>query len=67
MDPLSALSIAAAVAQFIDFTLKFLSITYGIYNSAKGRLSDNIKAEEIYKELARISYKLTVTDADPIL
>lgn len=36
MDPLSALSIATSVAQFVDFTSKLVTGSYKIYKSASG-------------------------------
>jgi hypothetical protein len=45
MDPLSALSIAAAVIQFVDYSTKVVSKGKELYKSIDGALSENIELE----------------------
>lgn len=40
MEPLSALSVAAAAVQFVDFTIKVVSSTCNIYRTEPGRDGD---------------------------
>jgi hypothetical protein len=58
MDPLSALSIAAAVVQFVDFVPRVLFSANHIYRSAKGLTDDNANVEEVYQTLTDLSAQL---------
>jgi len=64
MDPPSVLSIAAAVAQFIDFTAGVISAGSDIFQSTKGASADNLVLEAVCLNLQTISEKL-VTSAGP--
>lgn len=49
MDPVSALSIAAVVVQFVDFGAKTLSKSHELYRSSRGALNENIETEAATK------------------
>ncbi|KAF5857370.1 hypothetical protein ETB97_005905 [Aspergillus alliaceus] len=51
MDPFSALSIATAVLQFVEFSTKLLSGAREIYYSTTGSTVDNAALELIVKEI----------------
>jgi hypothetical protein len=51
MDPLSALSIAASVVQFVDFGRHILSDSYEIYRSQSGELAKEVDLKIISKDL----------------
>jgi len=51
MDPLSALSVAAAVVQFVDFGIQFAVKARGIYKSADGAVQEDL---DIELELTRL-------------
>ncbi|KAK3337721.1 hypothetical protein B0T19DRAFT_455639 [Cercophora scortea] len=58
MDPLSVLSIAAAVAQFLDFTAGVISVSSGIFRSAKGAAADNLALEAVCSNLVALGDQL---------
>jgi hypothetical protein len=58
MEPLSALSIATAAAQFLDFAGSILSSTYKIYASNPGDLGQNNDVRSITKRLIDLNMKL---------
>jgi hypothetical protein len=58
MDPLTALSVAGTVVQFVDFGNKIVRGTYHIYKSATGALSVNEELEIITRDLADLATKL---------
>ncbi|KAE9368295.1 hypothetical protein N431DRAFT_493784 [Stipitochalara longipes BDJ] len=58
MDPLSALSIAASVVQFVQFSASLVSKTHEIYTSNEGTLSANVQAEAATKLLIDLVDKL---------
>lgn len=58
MDPLSALSIAASVVQFVQFGASLVSKTHEIYTSNEGKLSANVRAEVATKRLVDLVDKL---------
>jgi hypothetical protein len=51
MDPLSALSIAATVVQFIDYGTRILSKTNQLHKSVDGALDENIELEKASLQL----------------
>jgi hypothetical protein len=51
MDPLSALSVAASVVQFVQFGASLVSKTHEIYASHEGTLSANVQVEAATKRL----------------
>jgi hypothetical protein len=58
MDPLTALSVAASVVQFVDYGTKLLSKGRELYKSANGALSENIELEEASSRLKLLSSDL---------
>jgi hypothetical protein len=58
MDPMSALSLAASVIQFVDFGTKLISKGHEIYHSETGQAEENIELEVIYEDLSWIGEKL---------
>jgi hypothetical protein len=58
MDPLTALSVAGNIIQFVDFGSKLVSKTRQIYKSKDGRLSDKVLTEDLAIDLDLISQNL---------
>ena len=61
MEPLSALSLVAAVIQFVDFGGNLISQSHQFYKSASGAFSENAVLEEIYENLSRLADKMKVS------
>ena len=59
MDPLSALSLAANVLQFVEFTTKILAVGHEIYQS--GTSSANANLELVTKDIHSLGAKLKTT------
>jgi hypothetical protein len=55
MDPLSALSVAAAVVQFVDFGARLLSNTAENYHSSSVEIRSREDVEEISRDLATLN------------
>ena len=55
MDPLSALSVAAAVVQFVDFGTRVLSDARHIYESSSGQTPVNLELSTVTDDLSRLS------------
>ncbi|KAF2125011.1 hypothetical protein P153DRAFT_250666, partial [Dothidotthia symphoricarpi CBS 119687] len=58
MEPLSALSVATAVTQFLDFTGTIVSCTWKIYKSNPGDTEGNSDIRSITKSLTKINNEL---------
>ncbi|KAM0347336.1 hypothetical protein ACHAPU_004855 [Fusarium lateritium] len=58
MDPLSALGIAAAVVQFVDFGQRLLSETWQVYRSTSGKDLELHELSLVSKDLAQISQSI---------
>ncbi|SCV57786.1 uncharacterized protein FFB14_15323 [Fusarium fujikuroi] len=58
MDPLSALSVATAVATFIEFAGSLISTADTIYQSNSGASPDTLKLETIYETFQNLSIGL---------
>ena len=58
MEPLSALSLAGNVIQFIEFTTKLLSTSIEVYRSAEGASNDHLTLGEICGQLSGLSGRL---------
>ena len=73
MDPLSALSLAAAVAQFVDYGFKILGNAREIHGSLSGATQENQGLEKATLEMQRLTDKLVssqlvgLTDDDKML
>ncbi|KAI1414722.1 hypothetical protein F5Y13DRAFT_197274 [Hypoxylon sp. FL1857] len=64
MDPLSALSLAANVLQFIEFTGGLLSTSVEVYKSTTGASNASIALEEIREQLSSLSDRLLAGTAN---
>jgi hypothetical protein len=51
LDPLSALSVASSLVQFVDFSAKIVSKGHRIFQSKGGSLSENDETETVAKRL----------------
>ena len=66
MDPLSAISLAGNVVQFVTFTLDLISTTKEIYRSSKGCTSEALALETVYGQLRDFSIELVLpSQVDP--
>jgi hypothetical protein len=61
LDPLTALSVAASVVQFVDFSTKLISKGREIYKSTEGVLSDHAEQAAISSRLADLTRGLSVS------
>jgi len=61
MDPLSALSLAGTVVQFVDFGSKLLSESFELYKSSRGTLEANEQLELVTGDLQSVIAKLRMT------
>lgn len=64
MDPLSALSVAGTIIQFVDFGTKMLSSGMELYKSTKGSLTVSEELELVVGDLQAVFEKLRA-NADP--
>ncbi|OTB05966.1 hypothetical protein M426DRAFT_121892 [Hypoxylon sp. CI-4A] len=64
MDPVSALSLAANVLQFIEFTTGLLLTSVEVYNSANGTSNAGVVLDEICSQLSDLSRRLLVSKGD---
>ena len=55
MEPLSALAVASAVVQMVDFGAKLFSKSVELYKSAEGSLPINVELSSIVEDLSQIS------------
>jgi len=58
LDPLTALSVAGTIVQFVDFSSKLLAKSREIYESASGASIDNNQLEAIAKDLEGLNARL---------
>src|SRR5579871_6769347 len=58
MDPLSVLSVASNIVQFVDFGLRVVSKGNQIYRSVDGRLAENLDLEIVTSDLLLLQHKL---------
>ena len=58
LDPFSALSVASAAIQFVQFGCQLVSETQEIYHSASGATKDNITIGEITNDIKELSRNL---------
>ncbi|KAF2647570.1 hypothetical protein K491DRAFT_643854, partial [Lophiostoma macrostomum CBS 122681] len=58
IDPISALSVAAAAVQFVDFSRKLVCKSKELYNSLDGVLRDNEKTETVTMRLKGMAQEL---------
>jgi hypothetical protein len=58
LDPMSALSLAGNIVQFVDFSCKIVSKGRRIYLSANGTLPKNLELEVVTDDLAHLALQL---------
>ncbi len=58
MDPLSALSVAGTVVQFVDFSAKLISKSRKLYESSNGALVENLELQAIADSMASMQRKI---------
>lgn len=58
LDPLSALSVAASIIQFVDFSSEIISKGKYLYNSSNGVLKENEQTETVTVRLQEMTRKL---------
>lgn len=58
MDPMTALSIAAATVQFVDFGTSLLSSARGVYKSASGQPQDVVQLTSLVDDLSKFSQSI---------
>lgn len=58
MDPMSAISFAATIVQFVDFSSKIVSKGYGLYKSADGALPENEQLGYVVSDLKTLNARL---------
>jgi hypothetical protein len=58
MDPLTAVSLAATVLQFVDFGSKIVSKGYHLYKAADGSLSENEQLAYVITDLKSLNARL---------
>jgi hypothetical protein len=58
MDPLSALSIAAAVVQFVQFGCSLVSKAHQFHNSASGTLPEHIECETATARIVELTERI---------
>jgi hypothetical protein len=61
MDPFSALSVASAVVQFVDFSSKIIAGSREIHSSVSGQLLEHAELEEITSSLVELNRDLEVS------
>ena len=55
MDPFSAISLASAIVQFVDFSGKLISKSYQLYHSTNGALQENEELEKIISDVRSLN------------
>jgi hypothetical protein len=58
LDPMSAVSLAATIVQFVDFSSKIVSKGYHLYKSADGVLPENERLRYVITDLKSLNSKL---------
>ncbi|TGO21177.1 hypothetical protein BPAE_0235g00060 [Botrytis paeoniae] len=59
LDPLSALSLAGTIVQFVDFGSKVISTATELHHSSEGALANNLELSTIISDLSSISNDLS--------
>lgn len=65
LEPLSAISLASAIIQFVDFGSKVLSSGYETYCSTHGATEDNINLESLTQSLYMLHDQLSTPSKRP--
>jgi len=58
LDPITALTVAGVVVQFVEISIKIVSKGYKIPKSANGALAENIEAEKLTDDLLILATRL---------
>jgi hypothetical protein len=58
MDPVSTLSLAAAIVQFVDFGCRVLGKSHEIYKSASGNLAEDVETQSVTEQLKVLTGKI---------
>lgn len=58
MDPFSVLGCAAAILQFVEFSVKIIGSTHEIYTSQSGAAQENIRIKEVTERVKQLSQHL---------
>jgi len=58
MDPVTAIGLASAIVQFVDFSTKIIHSAKEIYDSATGSTEENQSLEYVVSEMQHLSQKL---------
>jgi hypothetical protein len=58
MDPLTAIGLASAIVQFVDYSTKIIHGAKEIYDSATGSTEENQSLEHVVIEMQHLSQKL---------
>lgn len=62
MDPLTAISLASAIVQFVDFSSKLIAEGYQIYQSIEGASRANLRTEDITNHINSLNKHLLQPD-----
>jgi len=65
MDPISALSLSAAILQFVDFSSKIIVATYNIYQSTDGTKRENFELAQLTSTLHEFQSRLAAPRTPP--
>ena len=61
LDPLTAIGLASAIVQFVDFSTKIFHGAQEVYESASGATEENRSLEVVVSDMKRLSSKLKAT------
>lgn len=67
MEPLSALTVACAVIQFVDFGSKLVGTSIEVYRSADGTPEDIVEIEALADHAEQLSRKLSLSNQTRML
>ncbi|PSN71817.1 hypothetical protein BS50DRAFT_569427 [Corynespora cassiicola Philippines] len=59
LDPISAVGVAAASVQFLDFASRLLATSREVYDSTHGATDELLRLDEVYSHLKKISVQLS--------
>ncbi|KAF2476737.1 uncharacterized protein BDR25DRAFT_339639 [Lindgomyces ingoldianus] len=65
LDPVSAVGVAAATVQFVDFSTKLFAVGKELRGSLTGQTAERIQLDEVYSHLKTISTKLSQSTRPP--
>lgn len=65
LDPVSAVGVAAAAVQFVDFSTKLLSVGRELHGSAKGQTAELFQLNQVYAHFKKISTNLAQSAQPP--